>query len=264
MNHDPILRSTALRADVATIVAAGGIVSDEYTKYEARLDAFLNINPTNRMQELRDTAANLDRSVDDLMFAYEAALTQETAKAGGGAQVRIAVVDELAARLTVAYRATAISNYETLAAKFTKAGEAFTKAHKAVPVTTDPAKLVDANAATRKAWSEGQTLVHELDPLADLLRLAAKLAGKGNFGNRAGLIGATVNAEGCHRRRIWEAFDEPQKWAAVVDAGATLEAPDFNSLTPYREPRPMETRYERGEHGVTPILFDPEDATALA
>ena len=74
----------------------------------------------------------------------------------------------------------------------------------------------------------------------------------------------TVDANGLHRRRVWEAFEETGgrtgRWGALRALGARIRAADLDSYEPYRKPKPMEVKQIRHGIGVRQILVDPEDA----
>lgn len=237
----------------------GGSVSPEYERVRARINEYHAIESEKPLQQLIEVTLAPDSGSDEIRSAYADALTSATATAVHKATVRNAVMDEFAAALARAYKSTAESNYTAIATRFNKAAKAFTKAHNTVPATTDAAKLVTADAATRKAWTEAQALAPELDQLTSVLAVAAKLAGKGDYSNKSGLIGVSISADGCHRRRIWEAWDQPVKWAALIDEGATITAPELDNLARYREPRPVEERWVPSEWGHRRVLHDPED-----
>jgi hypothetical protein len=121
---------------------------------------------------------------------------------------------------------------------------------------------MDATDAQRKAWTTAAVLAPKLSAQIPALITAAKLAGATIMSNDDQLP-LTTNPGDQHRRRIWEAWDTTEgragKWAALIKAGAAIEARPLDQFRSYRRAADMETRYEQREWGYGPVSVDPED-----
>ena len=100
-------------------------------------------------------------------------------------------------------------------------------------------------------------------PLRPLAAAAASLAGTPGTEKGETLIALTVDTDGIHRRRVWEAWEigtgRTTRWGALVGIGATVRAAGLDHLEPYRQPRPMEVKQVRHGIGIRQVAFDPED-----
>jgi hypothetical protein len=252
------MRIGAYLTSVQAVIDAGGTVTQEYTDAVARWRAW----NTPAGESASDRLAAAYRDGADL--ATLNTLRQEAIIAQSSTTVDLATVNNSVApiareHIMTAYKATAAANYETLRDKFNDAADRFHS--KADVIDPDPGTLVSAPARTRTAWLEADLIARELDALAAPLADAATLAGHA-VKTPADHAGLTMNAGDLHRRRVWEALNATGrcgKWSALVNLGATLNAPDLDSLTPYREARPIETVYEHTGFGMRPIELDPED-----
>lgn len=242
--------------DLATVANNGGTIPEELTALQERSARYFDF-PHHFTERFAQAVAD-DAPEDQILNLRALALIEQTANPIDQAAVTAAMQQEANRRIRALYTTVATANWDTLADRFNTAAAAFTKAHSTVPVTTDPATLINAPERSRKAWAEGQTQRATLDGLIEPLLAAARLAGHVAAG-KTWAIGATVTATGIHRRRIWEAWDHENRWADLIELGATIHAPELDELAPYREPAPIETRMERGGIGWTPVQYDPED-----
>lgn len=76
-----------------------------------------------------------------------------------------------------------------------------------------------------------------------------------------------VNTDGCHRRKVWTAWEQTpvdRRWAALLAAGAKIRAAcPLTDHQAYSHPRPLEHRQQQiagAPAGVyQTITIDPED-----
>lgn len=247
--------------DLSIVLDHGGTAPEQLHAVQARSRHYSEFR--HHFTALFADAVVNDAPEDEILHLRALALIEQTVTTVEQASVLNVMRLEVGRAVDVLYQPVALANWDTIAERFNTAAEAFTKAHRAVPVNTDPASLVTAPDRSRKAWAEGQTQRTLLDGLVEPLLAAARLAGR-SAGGKTWAIGATTNAEGLHRRRVWKAWDEESRWSALVDLGATIHAPDLDDLEPYREPAPIETRMEPRGIGWVPVEYDPEDNIATS
>ena len=76
-------------------------------------------------------------------------------------------------------------------------------------------------------------------------------------------IALAANTEGAHQRRIWEAWHTDsgrgQRWAALLTAGARLQAADLDAFAEFPKPPPLEVRWLNEPGGPRRIEVDPCD-----
>lgn len=251
-------------AQVETIVAAGGTITEKFRTIAARWDQYTS-NDHTIQDELN--AAILDPASTPERLAHLRILAEAATAANPVhvATVRNAAAAEVLAALRAEYRTVAAANYDTLRDAFnTKAAE-LVKALETTDAEASAEQIVKATAKERAAWSDGPALAVELDAMVSTLHDAAILAGKAEPTGRhtACLIGLTVDTTGMHRRRVWEAWENTTgragRWRELWKLGATIAAPELDQAKAYREPKPMETRAERTTLGVRQYAHDPED-----
>ena len=260
-NANTIIRISNYRDRVDRVTAAGGTTSKAYRDAANRWDAWSALRNTSPLQALTD-AYEAGTPIEDLAPLRTAALTGEASNPIIDATVHSAVAPAAYAAMVQAYQPNARANYDTARTAFnTAAAEFHTLAEKIDP-EADAASMVRADDATRAAWLKIEVTAHHLDTHAAILADAATLAGKPTNTDSA-TIGATVNADGLHVRRVWEAWANTDgrtgKWGALVALGATIEAPELDDLSNYREPMPMEIVQEHSGIGVRQVQHDPED-----
>lgn len=249
---------------VNLIVKNGGSTTTKFETLTKRWDTFTNIED--------DMQANLNKAVlDPKVKPAELAQLRALAIAAAGsnlvtqATVRNNVAAEILAALRVEYRTVAAANYETIRERFNELADQLTDALDIVDSEASPEHMVKADTETRTAWADAPAHAHQLSALVPALETAALLAGTTPATGQADklLIGLTTNAEGLHRRRVWEAWNNTTgralHWRELWKLGATIEAPALNEIKPYREPKPMETRAERVSLGIRQFEYDPED-----
>lgn len=240
---------------VRTILDAGGTVTDEYTRLEDRWAAFYNAD-TNVLDRLTDAVIG-DGTPEEIANLWALAIANATANTVTEATVRNTVQRTVDLALTREYAKTAEDNYNVIRDRFNREAEAFAKAHEIVPATTDAATLVTASEKIRKAWAEGQARASGLTGIVPTLVLAAQLAGK-RLASPTTPIGLVVDADGLHRRRVWEAYEEG--WTALLQLGAKIHAPRLDEYADYREPAPIAIEHVRAGIGFRAVEVDPEDA----
>jgi hypothetical protein len=250
--------STFTRA-VETVITAGGSTTSEY---ERILNRWLEFNERESTAQGQLAAALLgDAPIERLAELYGLALAENS-----GPQEKAVVTNELSARvfpaLTSEYAKTAAANYTTLAEKFNSTAAAFTKAAGTIDPETPAEQLIHASEAKRRAWTDAGVHSMELTSQMPALMEAARLAGT-PVNRPDDALGLTILTGTLHRRRVWEAWatttGRTGKWGALLTLGATIEATPLDEYTRYREPRPIETRYERVQFGHRPVTVDPED-----
>ncbi|UOD81981.1 hypothetical protein [Paenarthrobacter ureafaciens] len=247
-----------LSQQVATVVNAGGTTTKDYDRILERWTDYTNQQHGARAQL---KAAILGDATPERIAELNALALAELATPVGEATIRndmaAAVYPELAAESAK----VAAANYETLRARFNTTAEEFTTAYNAVNPETDPAQLIKADNKTRTAWATAGVIAMDLTAQMAPLAQAAELAGITVTGNDTHLS-LTVDAEGLHRRRVWEAWEttgRTNQWAAILDAGATIHAPALEDHKPYRRPAPIELRMVPANLGYRQIEVDPED-----
>lgn len=243
-----------VRAENIRIVKeAGGTFSDEYHRLKRRL---ADCDPSTISAGTRYAEAVVSNDPPEDVAQWGAlAIAQAGSNSVNEATVRNELQRALEPLLQAALNKTAHDNYLLFRKRFDKSAAAFTKAHTIVSATTDPGLLIGAPEATRRAWQEGQTQSAELTALLEPLRAAAALAGV----NMSNMLGLVVDADGLHRRRVWEAWNDPDRWTALLELGATIATVDLEDYEHYREPRPMEHRTMRSGIGWRQVEVDPED-----
>lgn len=256
----PIIENLhALRANINTVTAAGGSVTAEHERIDTRWQDFMNRDKT--------AAARLADAIIGTEPAEQVNLLAGLALAEQTGTVQVAAVNEAVAAqvfpaLRLEYNKVAAANYDALREAFNTTAKEFTAACNTVDPDAEPAELMDATDAHRKAWTTAAYLAPKLTAQIPALITAAKLAGAIITGNDDQLP-LTANPGDQHRRRIWEAWDTTEgragKWAALIKAGATIEARPLEQFKSYRRPADMETRYEQGAWGYGPVAVDPGD-----
>lgn len=246
-------RQMTRERNISTVEEAGGKFSDEYHRLKRRL---AECDPGSISAATRYAEAVVsDTSPEDVAQWGALAIAQAGSNPVQEATVRNELQRALEPLLQAAINETAHDNYLLFRKRFDKAAVAFTKAHTIVSATTNPGLLIGAPDATRRAWQDGQTQSAELTALLEPLRAAAALAGV----NVRNMLGLVVDADGLHRRRVWEAWNDPDRWTALLTLGATIATVDLEDYEHYPEPRPMEHKTVRSGIGWRQIEVDPED-----
>lgn len=242
--------------DLSTVLRYGGAVPPELTALQER-DAKYTEYEHDFTGRYADAVVN-NAPDDEILNLRALALIEQTVTTVEQASVNQVMRAAIGRATDALYETVSEANWDTIAGSFNAAADAFTKAHQTVPATTAPASLVTASDRIRKAWAEGQSQRAALDGLIDALLAAARLAGL-NAAGQTWAIGATVQAENLHRRRVWEAWESDDRWTALLNLGATIQAPELDDLSPYREPAPIENRMEPRGIGWATVEHDPED-----
>jgi hypothetical protein len=104
----------------------------------------------------------------------------------------------------------------------------------------------------------------ELDAATPIMVCAAQLAGVNVDADDGTLLTMCVDPIDMHRRELWGAWEHKDgrcgKWAALAALGAPIRAATLENVTPYRRPRPMETRrVPTKTYGIyQDVVMDPE------
>ena len=260
-NTDAIITAIGNHRDrVALIAEHGGTVPAAYRKAEQRWDAWTEASNDQPMTALTDAYAD-GAAEDTLATLRAAALIAEVATPIQLAAVRNAPAPAAHAALRAAYAPQATKNYARVAEQYTAAAQEFTRLAQIIDPETDARHLVSADEDTRRAWLEAELIAGKLDTLATVLADAALLAGT-SVKSDAAMIGLLTDPKSAHRRRVYEAWNSNGRcgrWSALVALDVDLRAADLDEHRPYREPRPIENRHVRGNHGFYTIEIDPED-----
>lgn len=251
-------------ADVQTIVDAGGTITEKFRQIADRWETFA-ARDYSVTEDLH--AAILDPQASPEKVAHLRILAEAASSVTPVAEatVRNNAAAEVVAALRVEYRSVAEANYEAVRTAFNDKADALVNALETIDAEASAEDIVKAPVKTRTAWSDGPALAVELDALVSVLHTAAILAGKTEptGHHNSCLIGLTVNAQGLHRRRVWEAWAKTTgrggRWRELWKLGATIEAPALEDAGPYREPAPMEVRTEHTGLGLRQWDHDPED-----
>lgn len=189
------------------------------------------------------------------------------------------VAEQLLPQMRAETKQSAPANYARIRADFNKTAKTLTKALEAANPDMDTRALAQADDKTRKAWLEQPILAQQLDGHLEALQAAAELTGanittglrsaqSGSIAEqiKSRTIGLTIDTNGAHRRKVWEAWDNTTnagRWAALHELGCTIEAiKDPEELEPYRKPAPIEIYHEQVAPGSYRVNLerDPEDA----
>lgn len=260
-NANTILRISAYIDRVQRVTDAGGTVTKAYDEAVNRWHDWAELRESSPLQALTD-AYEAGATIKQLATLRAAALAAEATNAIMEATVHNAVAPAALAQIMAAYHPTKDDNYRVARDAYNALARQFTDLAETVDVEADARTMVAADEATRSGWLKAEVLAHQLTQAAAILADAATLAGKPTNTDSA-TIGATVNADGLHVRRVWEAWATTEgrtgKWGALVALGATIEAPELDDLSNYREPMPMEIVQEHSGIGVRQVQHDPED-----
>lgn len=252
-------------SDLAIVRSNGGIVSEKYEQIEERYRTYSDRNRTNATQRFIDAVVE-GAPDDEVALAHALAVADATSTPVSRAEVANALAAQVEKHLRRAYGSVAGSNYDRIADRFNEAGSKFAALHAIVPATTDPATLVAKTEKIRKAWLDAQPLANELERLVPALAAAARLAFQTpRITGTSAYIGLSVDTTGLHRRRVWEAWESPNRWTKLLTLGATIQAVDLDDYEPYREPAEMTVKQVRGTlpggaiTSTRQIPHDPED-----
>lgn len=245
-------------SDVRLVRDAGGTYTPEYDKLIARRERFDTLTTP---QEQLVTAIINDADDDTVALWKALAVAAADTTPVQEATVRKAVERATDPLIRAELAKTATANYEHIRSQFNAAADAFTKAHHVVSAATDPGLLALAPEKTRKAWAEGQAVAVTLNNLIPVLLAAARLTGLKVTNEHA--LGFTINADGLHRRRVWEAWESDTRWTALLELGAKIHAPRLDDYQEYPKPRPVEQKPVSAFNGALHVVrletHDPED-----
>lgn len=251
-------------ADVNTIVNAGGTITEKFRTLTTRWEDFTNSEYAVQ-HELNDAILNGTHTPEELEHLRILAQAEAATNHVHVATVRNSAATEVLNALRTEYKTVAEANYNTIRKTFNTKATQLTTALNITDSEDNAESIVKASTKERAAWSDAPAYAYELTAMINTLHTAATLAGltptRGKLDQT--LIGLTINAEGLHRRRVWEAWETTTgragNWRELWKLGATIEAPALNDAKPYNEPAAMENRGERRELGTYQWLHDPED-----
>ena len=156
----------------------------------------------------------------------------------------------------------ATHNYEVAAHRFNEVATQFTKAVTQVSPDMTADEALHLTKQQQSAYLEQALLAAQLEQNLVVLAHAATLAGTPASTTQE-LIALTTNWSQAHRRRVYDAWDtqgRTGRWAALIHAGATIEAPTTLSAVPtFQDLAPVEKKQVQGNVGYRIVEFDPED-----
>lgn len=263
--YDPTLGLTNLVSDVEQIIGAGGTVPDEFHRiYEAyRTANQLLIEGENTYNDLLDTVLSGSTSkVNKAARHYVVGLAMAK-----NYDARNQLARDVRAELLRLYATVATDNYEVIRQQWQKTADEFTELSSKVDTNARAEDILHASVEARTAWEYAPVHGRDLDIGANILTLAARMAGvKMDKGKGDELqVGLTVDATGLKRRDVWAAWDDTShrcgRWGALLAAGARLRTVPLDQVESYRRPKPIETRYVPGTlpGSWRPVEFDPEE-----
>lgn len=266
MLYDPTLGLTTLVSDVEQIIDAGGTVPEEFHSIYAAYRAAnqLLIEGENTYTDLLDTVlsgspSKVNKAARHYVVGLAMAKNYDT---------RNRLAQDVRNELLRLYATVASTNYETVRQQWQKLADEFTALSSKVDTNAAAETILHSSAEARTAWEYAPAHARDLSTGANVLLLAARLAGvkpaKGKVDEL--LVGLTVDANGLKRRAVWAAWDDKEhrcgRWGALLAAGARLRAVPLGQAESYRRPKPIETRYVRGGLGWRPVEYDPEEEEA--
>lgn len=263
MLYDETLALRNLVSDVEQIIDAGGAAPAEFHSiYEAYKAANqLLTEGENTYDGLLD--AVLDGSTSKVnKAARHYAVGKALAK---NYDTRNQLARDVLIELRSLYATVASDNYETIRQQWQKLAGEFTELSSKVDTNATAESILRAPDEARVAWEYAPAHARDLDIGANVLTLAARMAGVApDKGKRDEFqFGLTVDATGLKRRAVWAAWDDTEhrcgRWGALLAAGAVLRTVPLDQVASYRRPKPIETRYERNGIGWRPVEFDPEE-----
>ncbi|MEE2529149.1 hypothetical protein V1639_08915 [Pseudarthrobacter sp. J75] len=244
---------------VRTVTDNGGTTTSDF---QAILDRWTTFRELHSQAAINLAKAVTTGTTEDLATLRALAIAEATATTVTEATVSNVVAGQVFEALRTEYAPVAAANYERIRKAFNETAGRFIKAVEIVHPDAAPEQLMSATAPIRSAWADAPMLALELDAQAVVLAEAANLAGY-RTGQKQHSIGLTVNTDGLHRRRVYEAWDtstgRTRRWGALLDLGATIEAPALDEYEAYREPADILIKQERHGIGWVNVEIDPED-----
>jgi hypothetical protein len=237
---------------------APGTITD---RFRSIVEAYQTI-ARRELDALEDLAdAVLSGAGEDTLAARHDAALLHSAQ---GPVSRATVRNDLEARVFPALRrearTMAASAWAVISEKYNGTADKYAAARKKVEGKMDMTKLLQAPKTVQAAYLSLAGLEAELDALASALVACLSLAGERGADTPEGVLSATVDATGVHRRRVREAFESSDRWANVVTTGASLQAPeDLEDFKPARPLAAIETKQDHNGIGVRQYAHDVED-----
>lgn len=169
----------------------------------ARWDRLLEFDAVPLRERL--VAAIIDATDEDVPTLKALAMAEAAGSRGDViADVRAQVYPHLAA----AYSEAAADSYAKVAAVFSAAATKFTAAAKQCNAEADSDAIVGEPDSVRRRWLDAAKHAAELNRLTPILCAAAELCGISTADDTM-LLPLVIDATGCHRRRVWEAWKAP-------------------------------------------------------
>lgn len=265
MLYDPTLGLTNLVSDIKQITDAGGTVPDAFHHvYEAyRTANQLLIEGEDTYNDLRDTVLSGSPSkVNKAARHYVVGLA--LAK---NYDARNQLARDVRAELLRLYSTVASTNYEVIRQQWQQTAAEFVELSSKVDTNAPAETILHDSVEARTAWEYAPVHARDLDIGANILTLAARMAGVPMDKRKTDelQVGLTVDATGLKRRDVWAAWDDTEhrcgRWGALLAVGARLRTVPLDQVESYRRPRPIETRYVPGTlpGSWRPVEFDPEE-----
>lgn len=253
--HDTLSR-------VAVVEQAGATIPPKFAQLRDRWTAVLEMDGSTAAEQL--AAAVLTGKGGDVETLYPLALAGMSANPQAAAQVRETIARQIGPELHRLYGTTAAKNHAHMAREFNAAAAEFAALVAVVDPDADPAQLLTAPDEVRHRWSDAPGLAARLDGLAEVVRVAAQLAGFAHAATDEGRLPLVVDPGGAKRRDVWDAWSAADgrggRWSRLIAAGATLTARPLDDVSSYRKPMPMESRFVKTRIGHARQLVDPEES----
>lgn len=265
MRNTPWEALDTLHDEADTIEELGGTVTQEFATIRDRWRAMRKYQPDYREQIAQALLGDTPPDQAHLASLQALALAHSSATPVQRAESTNATAAQLLPHQREEWEKTLNTNYATAASLFNQAATALTEALNTVDADARPETLMDASTKERTAWAEIPMLTARVNEAENFLRFAATKAKAPT--DEATSLGLTAKIPTtADRRKTWDALDATQgragKWGTLHKLGATLTAPTTpDAITSYRRPKPLETRYLRGNTGMRAVEYDPETDT---
>ncbi|WP_435592027.1 hypothetical protein [Nocardia sp. bgisy118] len=230
--------------NIRTLTDAGVKLPDEYREIQRRMTIVLD-GPKQYRAKLVAAIGNPGSDVSDEELSELRAMAIAEADNGYG------IADEVTragyAKLKEIYAGIADDVWSKLAAEFNTIAVQFADAVNTVDPSLGMADVFTMSKKAQEAWTNGNSLAHELSALVPALHTAAQLAGS-PVGSRSGLLRYLVDHEGFYGEDVVPlGFD----WLALIKLGLPIRAvTNLEDAKPWteREPEPAPAK---------PVYVDP-------
>lgn len=230
-------------------------------RFRTIVEAFRTV-AARELDALEDLADAVLEGADEETLAarHDAALLHGGQSPMSHASVRNELERHVLPALRREAQTIAAAAWEIIAEKYNDTADKYATARKKAGEHLTMEALLRAPKPVQAAYLSLAGTEKELDELAAALVACLSLAGERGADTLEGMLGATVNATGVHRRRVVEAWQSGERWAAVLATGAQLSAPDtLDDFEPARPLAGFETKQDRSGIGVRQYQHDVED-----